>query len=68
MRVCRADAARPPGTNFGPQWIRKWDKFTPGARSGKAEVVRITAVTGEWIEYRFLHGPERSMRIGAGAV
>jgi hypothetical protein len=35
-------------------------------RSGKAEVVRVTAVAGEWVEYRFLHGPERSMRLGAG--
>ena len=35
-------------------------------RSGKAEVVRVTAVAGEWAEYCFLHGPTRSMRLGTG--
>ena len=35
-------------------------------RSGKAEVVRVFAVEGEWAEFRFLHGPARSMRAGAG--
>jgi|GEM_PF-4008311 len=35
-------------------------------RSGKAEVVRLTAIAEEWVEYRFLHGPERSMRAGTG--
>ena len=35
-------------------------------RSGKAEVVRVTAVGGEWADFRFLHGPARSLRAGAG--
>src|SRR5262245_48261775 len=35
-------------------------------RSGKAEVIRVTAVADGWAEYRFLHGPARSMRAGTG--
>jgi hypothetical protein len=35
-------------------------------RSGKAEVIRITAIADGWAEYLFLHGPERSMRAGTG--
>ena len=35
-------------------------------RSGKAAVVRVAAVTGEWVEYRFLHGPARDLRAGVG--
>lgn len=35
-------------------------------RSGKAEVVRVGALSGEWVEYQFLHGPQRSMRAGSG--
>ena len=34
--------------------------------NGKAEVVRIIARTDEWVEYRYLHGPERAMRVGVG--
>jgi hypothetical protein len=35
-------------------------------RSGKAEVVRVTAAAGEWAEFRYLHGPDRAMRVGTG--
>ncbi|VTR92014.1 3 -5 exonuclease : Uncharacterized protein OS=Rhizophagus irregularis (strain DAOM 181602 / DAOM 197198 / MUCL 43194) GN=GLOINDRAFT_99202 PE=4 SV=1 [Gemmata massiliana] len=35
-------------------------------RGGKAEVVRISVVTDEWVEFQFLHGPERSLRAGSG--
>ncbi len=35
-------------------------------RSGKAEVIRVTAVAGGWAEFQFLHGPTRSMRAGTG--
>ena len=35
-------------------------------RGGKAEVVRVTAVADEWVEFQFLHGPERVLRAGSG--
>ena len=35
-------------------------------RSGKAEVIRVTAVGDGWADYCFLHGPGRSMRAGTG--
>jgi hypothetical protein len=35
-------------------------------RGGKAEVVRVVAVDGEWAEFRFLHGPTRALRAGVG--
>lgn len=35
-------------------------------RNGKAEVIRVTAVDGEWAEFCFLHGPTRSLRAGGG--
>ena len=35
-------------------------------RSGKAEVIRVTAVADGWAEFRYLHGPARAMRAGAG--
>lgn len=35
-------------------------------RSGKAEVIRVTAVSGEWAEFQFLHGPARCLRAGTG--
>jgi 5-methylcytosine-specific restriction endonuclease McrA len=36
------------------------------SRNGKAEVVRVTALEGEWAHFRYLHGPGRAMRAGAG--
>jgi hypothetical protein len=35
-------------------------------RSGKAEVVRVTALADGWADLRYLHGPARAMRIGTG--
>lgn len=35
-------------------------------RSGKAEVVRVVALSDGWAEYQFLHGSARSMRAGVG--
>ncbi|MCI0701626.1 MAG: HNH endonuclease [Planctomycetia bacterium] len=36
------------------------------SRNGKAEVVRVVAIADEWVEFRYLHGPERAMRLGIG--
>lgn len=35
-------------------------------RNAKAEVVRAVAVVGEWVEFRYLHGSNRAMRLGVG--
>src|SRR5262245_12148011 len=35
-------------------------------RNGTAEVVRVVALDDGWAEFRFLHGPARSMRAGTG--
>jgi hypothetical protein len=33
-------------------------------RGGKAEVVRVTALADEWVEFSYLHGPTRALRAG----
>jgi hypothetical protein len=35
-------------------------------RHARAEVVRITAVVDGWVEFRYLHGPSRTLRLGSG--
>ena len=35
-------------------------------RNGKAEVIRVTARADDWVEFQYLHGSDRVMRLGSG--
>jgi len=42
------------------------DQLYTRSRCGKAEVVRVVVLAGEWVEFRYLHGSGRAMRAGVG--